>query len=73
MNGIKNNSMMYFVHSFFCKPKKEEIILSETLYGGRKFCSSIMDDNVIGLQFHPEKSASIGIQIYKNIKTFIES
>lgn len=56
---------MYFVHSYFAKPENEKEVLSYTEYGGLKYASSVIKDNIIGIQFHPEKSAVQGIQIYQ--------
>tara|TARA_B100001248_G_C27397970_1_gene467171 strand:+ start:632 stop:1270 length:639 start_codon:yes stop_codon:yes gene_type:complete len=63
---IKNQSYMYFVHSFYAEPKEAKIILSKSFFGEKTFCSSINYENIFATQFHPEKSGSEGIQIYKN-------
>jgi imidazole glycerol-phosphate synthase subunit HisH len=54
----------YFVHSYYPKPKDKKIILFETVYG-EKFCSGVIKDNVIGVQFHPERSGKWGIEFYR--------
>ena len=64
-NGIKNNSYFYFVNSYYCKPDDENIIKGITDYGLR-FCSVLEKDNLYGVQFHPEKSGDIGLQLLKN-------
>jgi len=64
--GVGQEEFMYFVHSFFVEPENPEIILSFTQYGGFEFCSSISFKNIFACQFHPEKSADKGLQIYKN-------
>jgi glutamine amidotransferase len=64
--GINNKDDFYFVHSYICKPNNQDIILSKTEYGGINFCSSIQQENIYGCQFHPEKSATIGLKIIKN-------
>ena len=63
--GIKEESYVYFVHSFFPKPVDKSIIATETEYGGR-FASSVWKDNVFATQFHPEKSQGVGLQLLKN-------
>ena len=68
---IKNKKNFYFVHSFFCKPSNQDNILSETIYGKKKFCSSIKFKNLIATQFHPEKSGLQGIEFLKNLKKMI--
>lgn len=66
LKGLKNNSFMYFVHSYFVKPKEASVIASLTTYQGIKYCSSIVKNNIFATQFHPEKSGNKGIMIYKN-------
>lgn len=63
--GIKNPSFVYFCHSYFVKPSDDKMVASLTHYG-IDFASSIRQDNVFGLQFHPEKSQTVGLQILKN-------
>ena len=68
-DGIKENTRMYFVHSYFVKPEKENTILSLTSYGQNTFCSAILLDNIFATQFHPEKSGEVGLRIYSNFKS----
>lgn len=53
----------YFVHSYHVVCEFKGDILSETEYGGELFCSSLRHENMIGFQFHPEKSHKKGIQL----------
>ena len=64
--NIKNESLMYFVHSYYVQPESNENILTRTNYAGFEFCSSINKDNIFGFQFHPEKSGKEGLIIYDN-------
>lgn len=66
LHELKNNEYMYFVHSYYAVPQNKEHILCETSYGGFKYCSAVIKENVIATQFHPEKSATEGLKIYKN-------
>lgn len=66
LENCGNGEYMYFVHSYFVNPASDESILSQTEYGGYRYCSSIYKDNVFACQFHPEKSGSTGIDIYRN-------
>lgn len=63
---IPNPSSMYFVHSFYAKPREQKVILTTTNYCGQEYCSSIMQGNIFAVQFHPEKSAEKGLSIYRN-------
>lgn len=65
---IDDGSYLYFVHSFYVVPEDENIISTTTTHG-IDFTSSIWKDNIIAMQFHPEKSQRLGLQILKN---FIE-
>lgn len=69
LDNITPNSHFYFVHSYVCYPQQEQNYIAETRYGNDTFCSVVNKDNVWGCQFHPEKSAANGINIFKN---FIE-
>lgn len=66
LNSVKDDSYVYFVHSYILKPAKKSNILAETTYGGHKFCSAIKSGNIYGTQFHPEKSSKVGLAIIKN-------
>jgi glutamine amidotransferase len=55
----------YFVHSFYVRCHDSEIVLAETDYGGR-FHSILGQGNILGAQFHPEKSHKFGLRLLKN-------
>lgn len=63
--GIKNNSFVYFMHSFYVEPRDKRIIIAKTNYG-KDFCSAIELKNIFAFQFHPEKSGKVGLKILKN-------
>ena len=63
--GIADNSYFYFVHSFYAVPDNRAHKVGETTYGA-PFCSAIARDNLFATQFHPEKSAAAGLQLYRN-------
>lgn len=65
LENIKPGTDMYFVHSYYVEPNDKAVVLSTTNYGGLKYCSSIMQENIFACQFHPEKSAKEGLKIYK--------
>ena len=65
--NIENNSHMYFVHSYEFIPKDKNVILATTNYSSKIVCA-VEKENIIGTQFHPEKSDKLGLQI---IKSFI--
>lgn len=55
----------YFLHSYYFAPNDPQDVLATTDYGGR-FASAVQRGNVLGVQFHPEKSHAWGIQLLKN-------
>jgi glutamine amidotransferase len=65
LNGISKNSYFYFAHSYHILPKHNDIIYGITDYG-IKFPSLIIKKNIIGVQFHPEKSGENGVRFIKN-------
>jgi glutamine amidotransferase len=64
-NGIADNSYFYFVHSYYAVPSEPAHTFGETVYGNTFSCV-VGRDNIFATQFHPEKSASSGLQLYKN-------
>ena len=56
----------YFVHSYEVLPKNYRNIVATTDYYNKKIVSIIKKDNVVGIQFHPEKSDKIGLKIISN-------
>ena len=67
--GIKNKSNFYFVHSYQTILDDNKYLFAETNYLN-KFPSIIIKDNVIGFQFHPEKSSKNGLKILENFCTW---
>jgi glutamine amidotransferase len=67
-SGFSENSRFYFVHSYHVVCSSKDNILMKTKYGF-DFTSAIVKDNILGVQFHPEKSHKFGMQLFKN---FIE-
>ncbi len=65
LRSVPTGAYMYFVHSYYVRPKDKNVVLTTTDYGG-KFVSGVCKDNIYGLQFHPEKSQALGLKILKN-------
>ena len=62
---INNNSHMYFVHSYEFIPNDKDVISATTEYSSNIVCS-VEKENIIGTQFHPEKSDKIGLKMIEN-------
>ncbi|HEY8606979.1 MAG TPA: imidazole glycerol phosphate synthase subunit HisH [Noviherbaspirillum sp.] len=63
--GIPDDSFFYFVHSYYAVPAAPDFTAGETSYGA-PFTCAVAKDNIFATQFHPEKSATAGLQLYKN-------
>jgi glutamine amidotransferase len=63
--GIPDGSNFYFVHSYYPRPDDAETVIGETEYGVT-FASVVGRDNVVAIQFHPEKSGGMGLRMYEN-------
>ena len=63
--GLQDLSNFYFCHSYYVKPKDTSIIAATTDYG-IEFACAVARGNVFGVQFHPEKSQTLGLEILKN-------
>jgi imidazole glycerol-phosphate synthase subunit HisH len=64
-DGIPDGSYFYFVHSYYVAPDDPATIAATTDYG-ITFPCVLIQDNVIGTQFHPEKSSDLGLRLYDN-------
>jgi glutamine amidotransferase len=73
LHGVPNGTYFYFVHSYCIEPDDRRVVLSETTYGDRRFCSSVQQGNVVAFQYHPERSAADGNKVYENIAAMIRS
>lgn len=63
LEDLQEGSAVYFVHSFAATDVPESNRIADTRYGGNEICAVIAHDNVIGCQFHPEKSGETGLKI----------
>jgi len=64
-DGVPDESWFYFVHSYYVHAQNPAHIVGETEYGV-VFTSAVARDNIFATQFHPEKSAAMGLQLYRN-------
>jgi len=63
--GIPQGANVYFCHSFYATPKDPTVIAATTDYG-ITYCAAVAKDNIFGVQFHPEKSQTVGLKILEN-------
>ena len=64
LDGLDGEAF-YFVHSYFPEPGETRDLIGETEYGAR-FCSAAGRENLVAVQFHPEKSSGAGLNLYEN-------
>ncbi len=64
-DGIENRAHAYFVHSFVIRPTEKDEVLATADYGG-DFAAAVGKDNIVGTQFHPEKSQAVGLKLLSN-------
>lgn len=63
-NNVFKEGFVYFVNSYYAVPEHKEIIATTTDYWG-DFVSAIQKDNITAVQFHPEKSGELGLELLK--------
>ncbi len=67
--NIPDNARFYFVHSYYLVPDDNDIVVGTCDYG-HVFASALAKDNIFTTQCHPEKSAEVGLQLFKNFITW---
>lgn len=68
LDGIPKGASVYFVHSYYVRPKDESVIAARTTYGV-EFTSMVARGNLFATQFHPEKSQKVGLKLLENFST----
>jgi imidazole glycerol-phosphate synthase subunit HisH len=69
-NDLSDQDYVYFVHSYYLKTTDTQPIICSSSYGV-DVPAIVRKDNIIGMQFHPEKSGAVGVKILKNLKELI--
>ena len=68
LREVRNHEFMYFVHSYFVIPDRQDCTISETEYLGTRYCSALKIDNISAFQFHPERSGESGLEVYRSLR-----
>ena len=63
--GARDN-FFYFMHSYHFIPENEAVVIATVNYSGLEIVSAVRKDNIVGVQFHPEKSQGDGLRFLKN-------
>jgi len=64
---------LYFVHSYYAAPVDNAIRAATTTHGSQTVTVAVAHDNLMAVQFHPEKSSTVGLKILSNFVQFVES
>ena len=59
-----DGSFVYFVHSYYCAADNQSDVAATCRYGDVEFCAAVWRDNLMATQFHPEKSQTVGLDIF---------
>ena len=73
LDGVSFGESSYFVHSFVPEPTHSGVTIAKMSYGDNWYCAVVEQSNVFGVQFHPEKSSYIGLQILTNFSKEVKS
>ena len=71
--GLSKSEWVYYVHSYFPRPKDVGIVKAWTGYGSQNFPAIVASGNIFGTQFHPEKSSKAGSMIVSNFAKIVTS
>ncbi|MBL8146759.1 MAG: imidazole glycerol phosphate synthase subunit HisH [Anaerolineae bacterium] len=69
LDGVAAGSYAYFIHSYYCAPRDAADLLLTSTHG-ISFAAAVQHGNLVGVQFHPEKSQRTGLQILANFMEF---
>ncbi len=72
LTGIAPGAYAYFDHSYAVRPSDASLILATTDYGGDIVCA-VARDNIMAVQFHPEKSQAVGLRIVRNFVALVSA
>lgn len=64
-SDLPPRAFFYFVHSYYCEPLENQVVVGETEYGVN-YASVVAHENICGVQFHPEKSQESGLRLLRN-------
>lgn len=71
LNGIEKDPFVYYVHSYRASEYNNEDLVGYSMYGTLKIPGLVRKKNIMGAQFHPEKSGEDGLQILRNFKELV--
>jgi imidazole glycerol-phosphate synthase subunit HisH len=69
LDDISEGESVYFNHSFMALPLNQDHCIAQSMYGDQKIAAVIKVKNILGCQFHPEKSGQVGLKILKKFSS----
>ena len=72
LEGVAPGSFVYFVHSFYVRPRDPSVVLATARYGTIEFCAALRHGNIFACQFHPERSGPAGLAIYRSFAALVQ-
>jgi glutamine amidotransferase len=70
---LSSNPWVYFVHSFYADPADPGVIAATTTHGTQTVTAAIARDNLMAVQFHPEKSSDAGLKLLANFVAMVQA
>jgi glutamine amidotransferase len=72
-NDLPANPWVYFVHSYYVEPADPTLNAATVTHGSQTVTAAIARANVMAVQFHPEKSSTVGLQLLANFVTMVDN
>lgn len=70
--NVKTDDWVYFVHSFYPEPTDSTATAATVTHGSQTVTAAVAKENIMAVQFHPEKSSTVGLQILSNFVSVIQ-
>jgi glutamine amidotransferase len=71
--GIQTGDWVYFVHSYYAEPADPAVMAATTTHGSQTVTAAIAKDNIMAMQYHPEKSAPAGLTMLANFVALVKA
>ncbi|MDJ0703526.1 MAG: imidazole glycerol phosphate synthase subunit HisH [Leptolyngbyaceae cyanobacterium MO_188.B28] len=71
--GINSGDWVYFVHSYYAAPTDPSVTAAAITHGSQTVTAAIARDNLMAVQFHPEKSSTVGLKILANFVQLVKN
>jgi glutamine amidotransferase len=71
LRHVRDDEYMYFVHSYAVEPADAATVLAESDYDGHRYCAALSRGPIQAFQFHPERSATAGLSVYRALAEII--